>query len=118
MNFALTEFTIRRQEKGCDSGALKALVGYNSREKDVMTMTVHGGWRKEAERDSGAISVLALKGGGMKRCSKGGWGWGERYIPETGRSCIKHREANSRGCLGNCRGFGNSEARDKADVWE
>ena len=36
----------------------------------------------------------------MKRCSKKGWGWGEGYLPETGKSCIKHRKADSRTRLG------------------
>lgn len=62
MNFVLMEFTIRRQKKEWDSGALKSFARYSSLGEDVPTATLHGGWGAEAGKDSWAMSAQAFDG--------------------------------------------------------
>lgn len=47
MYFVLMGLAIRRQEKECDSGALKSLLSYNNLEKGTRT-ALHGGSWAEA----------------------------------------------------------------------
>lgn len=51
----------------------------------------------------------------MKRDHKVDGGVMRGTFQKQGRSCIKLRKANSRACLGNCRGFGDPEADKGGD---